>query len=165
RGAPSGEEAALVPKGDEEPLPGEAGCVDVVGLHVPLPGPVPPGVRRPLEEGHRSPSRSGRKYRMSTTLPFRSDSGLQTALTRMPIRISAFVISPKKCIIPIFGEAPSRLTTPTRIGSEIRFASVSDTATEYVSIVPVSRMYVHVSVGRKHSSQNIRSGNKMRSQR
>src|SRR5207247_10407540 len=61
RGAPSGEEAALVPKRDEEPLPGEAGCVDVVGLHVPLPGPVPPGVRRPLEEGHRSPSRSGRK--------------------------------------------------------------------------------------------------------
>src|SRR6266571_2296622 len=97
RGAPSGEQPTLVPQRDEEPLPREAGCVDVVGLHVPLPRPVPPGVRRPLEERHRSPSRSGRKYRMSRTLPFRSAAGRQAAFTRIPIRISSFVISPKKC--------------------------------------------------------------------
>src|SRR6266699_395663 len=102
---------------------------------------------------------------MSRTLPCRSRGGLHSAFTRIPIRISSFVISPQYCIIPIFGDAPSRLTTPTRIGSEIRFAFVSRYETEYVSIVPVSRTYVHASVGRKHSSQNIRGGNRMRPQR
>src|SRR6266516_3255050 len=52
RGAPSGEETSFVPKRDEEPFPGEAGRVEVVGLHVPLPRPVPPSVRGPLEERH-----------------------------------------------------------------------------------------------------------------
>src|SRR2546427_10493675 len=68
-------------------------------------------------------------------------------------------------MIPFFGEAPSTLTTPTRIGVSMRFASRSMYEMLYVSIVPVSRTYVHASVGRKHSSQNIRGGNRTRSHR
>src|SRR6266571_6761148 len=68
-------------------------------------------------------------------------------------------------MIPIFGDAPFTLTTPTRIGVAMRFASRSMYEMLYLSIVPVSRTYVHASVGRKHSSQNIRGGNSMRAQR
>src|SRR2546425_1027751 len=50
---------------------------------------------RPLEERHCSPPRRGRKYRMSSTLPWRSSRGLQAAFTCIPMRISSFVISPK----------------------------------------------------------------------
>src|SRR6059036_2453255 len=67
-------------------------------------------------------------------------------------------------MIPIFGDAPSTETTPTRIGSVILRASVSRYEIEYVSIVPVSFTYTHSSVGRKHSSQNILGGKRMRPQ-
>src|SRR3989337_1234038 len=64
---------------------------------------------------------------------------------------------------PILGDAPSTLTTPTYTGSLMRFASRSMYEMLYVSIVPVSFTYVHASVGRKHSSQNIRGGKRTRS--
>src|SRR3990170_1070672 len=67
-------------------------------------------------------------------------------------------------MIPIFGDAPSIDTTPTRIGSVILRASVSRYEMEYVSIVPLSLRYTHSSVGRKHSSQNILGGNRIRLQ-
>src|SRR2546423_1520523 len=95
RGATGREEATLVAKGDEEPLPRDPGGVDVVGLHVPFPMAELSGVRGPLEERHRSPSRRGRKWRMSRTLPRRSSRGFQAAFTRIPIRISSFVMPPK----------------------------------------------------------------------
>src|SRR5712691_572930 len=94
RGATGREKPTLVAKGDEEPLPRDARGVDVIGLHVPLPMAELSSVRGPLEERHRSPSRRGRKYRMSSTLPRRSSRGLQATFTRIPIRISSFVISP-----------------------------------------------------------------------
>src|SRR5712692_4857152 len=94
-GAARGEQPPLVPEGHEESLARHPGGIDVVCLHVTLPHPMLPGVRRAFEERHRSSSRKGRKYRMSRTLPRRSPGGFQTALTRIPIRISSFVISPK----------------------------------------------------------------------
>src|SRR5919198_795501 len=95
RRAARGEEAALVPQGAEKPLPRDPGGVDVVRLEVAVPMPEPPGIRRPLQERHPFSSRSGRKYRMSRTLPRRSAGGFHAAWTRIPIRISSFVISPK----------------------------------------------------------------------
>src|SRR3989449_4346196 len=87
--------ATPIAKCDEEPLPRDSGGVDVIGLHVPFPMAELSSVRGPLEERHCSPPRRGRKYRMSSTLPWRSSRGLQAAFTRIPMRISSFVISPK----------------------------------------------------------------------
>src|SRR5438876_7918332 len=92
---PGGEDPALVAERDKESLPRDARGVDVICLDVALPVAEPPGVRRPVEERHDSPSPRGRKPRMSRTLPRRSSFGFHTAFTRMPIRISSFVIPPK----------------------------------------------------------------------
>ena len=95
RRAPCSKEAAAVPELPEEPFPRDPARVDVVRLDVPGPVAVRPRVPGPLRDRHPSPSRSGRKYTMSRTLPTRSLGARHFAFTRMPIRISSFDISPK----------------------------------------------------------------------
>src|SRR5439155_19740358 len=93
-GSASGSEhLPLGSQGNEDPLPRHPGGVNVVRLHVPVPVAELPGIGRPFQERHFFPSGNGAKYLMSKTLPRRSSHGFQTALTRIPIRISSFVIS------------------------------------------------------------------------
>src|SRR5256886_17312136 len=71
-GATRREEATLIAKCDEEPLPRDSGGVDVIGLHVPFPMAELSSVRGSLEERHCSPPPTSREYRMSNTLPWGS---------------------------------------------------------------------------------------------
>src|SRR5207249_10059367 len=83
--------------------------------------------------------------------------------TFIPILILDGSTSPRLWSIPIPGLAPSMSTTATRIGVLRRLASVPTCEIEKVLIVPVSLMRTHSSVGRKHCSQYIRGGTRIRS--
>src|SRR2546428_12714165 len=101
---------------------------------------------------------------MSVMAPCRSLDDFHTALTFMPTLIFEGSTSPRLWRIPIPGVAPSRSTTATSMGVFNRRASVPTCDIEYVLMVPVSLMWTHSSVGRKHCSQYILGGTRIRSQ-
>src|SRR6267143_1150782 len=103
----------------------------------------------------------GLKYRISVMAPCLSSGLFQTARTFIPTEIFDGSTSPRLWSIPIPGLAPSMSTTATRIGVLSRRASVPTWEIEKVLTVPVSLIWTHSSVARKHCSQYIRGGTRI----
>src|SRR5438445_12235930 len=104
------------------------------------------------------------RYRIAVMAPCLFSDGFQTAWTFIPMEIFDGSTSPRLWSIPIPGLAPSISTTATRIGVLSRLASVPTWEMEKVLTVPVSLIWTHSSVGRKHCSQYIRGGTRIRLQ-